>query len=155
RISIDSNSWDRSLRRLHGTGLYRDYFYRSFGTGGEPMLPPGKSILVAPIATMNDLAHHRYVPDTNASPKLRESVKQEQAFRVADSTMQASLDLAVSAEGRKAGPDEANALIKLRDQAAGHMAIIQEMAARLKASHSDLELKQWLGGHTQRRVLKD
>jgi hypothetical protein len=49
-------------------------------------------------------------------------VKLDKAFLAAANAIEASLDLVVSVDRRKAGPEAANQLGKLRDHTAGYMA---------------------------------
>jgi hypothetical protein len=91
----------------------------------------------------------------NATSPVLEFVRVEKAILVTAQATQASLDLAVSVDQLKAGPDAANVLAKMHDQGAGLMWMVKEMAARLKAGHSDVELKTWLTPHSQKRVMKD
>jgi hypothetical protein len=141
-----------SVTKSDGKTVYRDYFYQSFGDK-KAMRPPGKSILITPNATMNDVAHHRYVPD--ASAHVWDFVKLDKGVIVAANAIEASLDLAVSVDQLRAGPDAAGVLSKMHDQSAGYMSMVKEMAARLKEGHSDAELKAWLTPHAQRRVMRD
>jgi hypothetical protein len=142
-----------SVTRSDGKVVFLDTFYRSFASNTPPMMPPGKSIIITPITTLNDVAHGRYVPDPSAH--VWEFVKQEKLFLAAASAMQASLDLVVSNDQRKAGPDTANQLGLLRDHMAGFMAAVHEMKARLKARQSDVELKTWLSEKAQRRITRE
>jgi hypothetical protein len=124
-----------------GRPVNRDFFYYAFPPN-SPILGVGQSQVFTPLKRLNDVAHH--CPHQGDSADAMRSEQDAMALLGSAAAMHITVDVALSADGRTAGPDQGQALKRMTELSKGAHDLIEECQVRLQQGISDSDLASWL-----------
>lgn len=146
----------RFVLKLAAGTVVRNYFYHSFPQPEKPLLPPGRSILIAPLVSANSLAGGA-VPKQGGAGRSLTSTGDQEALQLLASAeeLDISVDLAVASDGRTAGPDLAGTVKAQNDQRDAYSTLRSECLARMASGYSDAAIEAWLTPISEQKLFED
>ncbi|MBS1855624.1 MAG: hypothetical protein JST11_09690 [Acidobacteria bacterium] len=141
----------------------RDFFYHSFSQPESPVLPGGQSRVFTPLKTANAVAAQATRTQMSAgqgagaSPGPTNPASEFTAMQALASAEQITItiDLAVAADGKIAGPDQALTVKRLSEDLSAYSAMRAECLTRLASGESDSSIQAWLEPLATQRVFRD
>ena len=148
--------------------VFRNFFYHSFPDPGSPLLPTGHSILITPLKTSNFLAGRGAQAQASGGggvqPGPRDALVAERLASAdgsaihqlaASDSVGISVDLAVTPDGRMAGPDAARTARKLIQQRDAYTFYRSECIDRIAQGQSDDAIQEWLVHVAEQKIFRD
>ena len=120
-------------------------------------MSPGRSCLFTPLDSANAIAAGatRVVGPGGADPLSSPGAQSTLRDLALADEIHVSIDLAIAADGRFAGPDTAQTLRKLNYQVEAYRVMRDECLARLKRAESDASIMQWLDSVSRQKIIHD
>jgi hypothetical protein len=137
----------------------KDFFYHSFNSPNAPLLPPGRRLVFTPSKLANAICGGMPSPGTGGSSSSPYVSSQSYLTELRDlaavDEIKVSVDLAVTADGRTAGPDRAGTVYRYQQKAQAYLDLRNDCLTRLQRGDSDASLQAWLTPISSQRIFID